>query len=234
MRSKIAAGAAAVIAEIKKASPSKGVLRADFRPGRRSPARYARARRRLPVRAHRPRTSSRARPSTCSRRARPASLPVLRKDFIVDPYQVYEARAMGADCILLIVAALGTYQPRLHATLAALGRATSAWRCWSRCTTPRELDLALRLDTPLIGINNRNLRSFEVVARDDPRPAAAHSVRPHRGHRERHPDAGRRGPHALPRRASPFSSAKPSCARPTPAPNCPASSPRLRRPAGHI
>ena len=83
---------------------------------------------------------------------------MLRKDFIVDAYQVFEARAMGADAILLIAAILDDAQ----LPISRPRRTRSAWRCWSRCTIASELDRALRLATPLIGINNRNLRTFEV------------------------------------------------------------------------
>ena len=92
--------------------------------------------------------------------ARAASgLPVLRKDFIVDTYQIAEARAMGADAILLIVAALDDARAR---AFRGATRARSAWPCWSKCMIAGELDRALMLERAIIGINNRNLRTFEV------------------------------------------------------------------------
>jgi indole-3-glycerol phosphate synthase len=156
LRSKILAGMPAVIAEVKKASPSKGVLRADFDPAAiaRSYARHGAAC--LSVltdirffQGHRDHL----------RQARDASaLPVLRKDFIVDAYQIYEARAMGADCILLIVAALDQNEMVEFEHIAlGLGMAVLA-----EVHDSRELERALRLRTPLLGINNRNLRTFET------------------------------------------------------------------------
>lgn len=156
IKQRVGADDTAVIAEIKKASPSKGVMRADFRAVEIA-ADYA------------------AHGATCLsvltdaeffqgcpaylREARAAcDLPVLRKDFLVDVYQVYEARAMGADAVLLIVAALTLAQMQeMEAVAQSLGMAVLV-----ESHDAAELDIALRLNTPLIGINNRNLRTFEV------------------------------------------------------------------------
>ena len=156
IRARIAAGQPAVIAEIKKASPSKGVLRADFRPAEiaASYARHGAAC--LSVLTDQQFFQGSAEYLQQARAA--CALPVLRKDFIVDEYQIYQARAMGADAILLIAAALTLKQMLAFETLAhSLGMAVLV-----EVHDGKELDAALQLTTPLIGVNNRNLRTFEV------------------------------------------------------------------------
>lgn len=156
LRLKIAGGLPAVIAEIKKASPSKGLLRAQFDPAAiaRSYAEHGAGC--LSVLTDQRFFQGSAEDLAAARGA--CNLPVLRKDFIVDPYQIYESRALGADCVLLIVAALDL--PRmleLESVAASLGMAVLV-----EVHDRVELDLALRLATPLIGINNRDLRTFET------------------------------------------------------------------------
>jgi len=168
LRAKIAVGEAGVIAEIKKASPSKGVIRADFDPADIAQS-YMVGNSNNKAKIHGNATAAclsvltdrqffQGEPDFLKQARASTLLPVLRKDFMVDPYQIYESRAMGADCVLLIAACLDdTQMAEMEQIARSLDMAVLV-----EVHDGAELERALKLKTPLMGINNRNLRTFEV------------------------------------------------------------------------
>jgi indole-3-glycerol phosphate synthase len=161
LRRKVVAGQAAVIAEVKKASPSKGVLREEFIPADIAQS-YAEGNGKVSAACLSVLTDRQffqGEPDYLKQARASCELPVLRKDFMIDPYQIYESRAMGADCILLIAACLDDAQMQdFEAVARSLDMAVLV-----EVHDGAELDRALKLKTPLLGINNRNLHTFEVT-----------------------------------------------------------------------
>ena len=157
LKNKIQAGHAGVIAEIKKASPSKGILRENFHPAEiaQSYAQHGAACLSVLTDEH----FFQGAPDYLKQSRAACAIPVLRKDFMIDPYQIYQARSWGADCVLLIVAALDHgLMAELEACAHELGMGVLV-----EVHDAHELDAALKLKTNMLGINNRNLRTFETT-----------------------------------------------------------------------